>query len=61
MRSPEAIQLKIKLCKAEMNRLSKEYSDMHQIDMQSGEGYNNRKNYHIQEGMVKALEWLLVK
>jgi hypothetical protein len=52
----DKVNLKIKMCKLEMDRLDIEYSN---LDSKLMDG--NRRSYHIQEGMVKALEWVIAQ
>jgi len=59
MKGLAEIVLKKNLCIIEVKKLQEQYSAMHQIDMQSGEGAKNQEQTNILLGQIKALEWVI--
>ena len=49
----------INKCEQELKILTKKHSNLHQIDMLSGEGSTLRENIAQTEGYIKALQWIL--
>ena len=59
MKTPEEIFERIKWLCSEKEGLERQYSNVNQIDMLSGEGANLREAINIKKGMLKALSWVL--
>jgi len=60
MKTEEEIKSEITRLMFLIVKLNKEYSVMHQIDMQSQEGNKNRENTNKAIGKIEALRWVLI-
>ena len=59
MKTLSIIQVQILMLKKDLKKQKEKYKGMHQIDIQSGEGNQCRKDMDILEGKITALKWVL--
>lgn len=59
MKSKTEIKLRIGFFEQKLKTELDLYKEMHQIDMQSGDGNTCRKFINETKGQIKALKWIL--